>query len=284
MIKEQIEAILLFALLSFIALWIAKGRGFFTLPPYKKPEDSLKLPLGVVLAAFVIYLSYSLLLAPLFIQTVGKVSPFDSPMKLGAWTQFFTTVLIGFSLFFLCRFQNPTVMKKIWKERLAHSHAILSDIVIGSVTWLMSYPVVSAVGQTSDLFLYLLFGIEGYEQVAVRYLKMTLGVPVVFSIALFTIVIAAPFLEEFLFRGLLQTWIKQRMGQKAAILLSSCCFALFHLSPAQGWGNVTVALSLFVFALFLGFVYERQQSLFASISLHMTFNVINVVRIIYAPS
>ncbi|MBI3211827.1 MAG: CPBP family intramembrane metalloprotease [Simkania negevensis] len=52
---------------------------------------------------------------------------------------------------------------------------------------------------------------------------------------------------------------------------------LFHLSSSQGVGNI----SLFIFALYLGFLYEKQCSLFASIALHMTFNSISVIRILF---
>ena len=137
------------------------------------------------------------------------------------------------------------------------------------------------VGQTADLLLYVLFGFEGYEQVAVQYLKMTLTSPLLLSVALFTVIITAPVIEEFLFRGFLQNYLKRYLGKKAAILSSSLCFALFHLAPSQGLGNISLAISLFIFACFLGFIYERQKSLFASIGLHMTFNLVSTLRILF---
>ena len=92
---------------------------------------------------------------------------------------------------------------------------------------------------------------------------------------------SAPLLEEFLFRGLFQTWIKKHLGVKAAILIASLCFALFHVSVAHGVGNLSLVPSLFVFSCFLGFIYERQKSLFASIVLHTTFNLVSTLRIIF---
>ena len=78
-------------------------------------------------------------------------------------------------------------------------------------------------------------------------------------IALFTIIIAAPVTEEFIFRGMLQNWLKTKLGTKSAIITASACFALFHLSSSQGLGNISLALSLFSFACFLGFIYEKQK-------------------------
>jgi membrane protease YdiL (CAAX protease family) len=72
------------------------------------------------------------------------------------------------------------------------------------------------------------------------------------------------------------------LGTKAAILLTSLAFALFHYSGSQEIGNVSLIASLFTFALFLGFIYEKQSSLFASIGLHMTFNLASALRILLA--
>jgi membrane protease YdiL (CAAX protease family) len=73
------------------------------------------------------------------------------------------------------------------------------------------------------------------------------------------------------------------MKKSLAIVFSSICFSAFHFSFSQGIGNISLLFSLFVFALFLGFIYERQGSLFASISLHMTLNIVSVARILLSP-
>jgi membrane protease YdiL (CAAX protease family) len=73
------------------------------------------------------------------------------------------------------------------------------------------------------------------------------------------------------------------MVPRNAILLSALCFALFHFAPSQGIGNISLVGSLFLFALFLGFIYERQASLFASVGLHMTFNTVSTFRILFYP-
>ncbi|MGL5263711.1 MAG: lysostaphin resistance A-like protein, partial [Candidatus Rhabdochlamydia sp.] len=122
-----------------------------------------------------------------------------------------------------------------------------------------------------------------YEQVAVRYLKKSIYSPSQLIPALIMIVCAAPIIEELLFRGCLQSYLKRYMKSSLAIIFSSLCFSVFHFSFSQGIGNVSLLFSLFVFALFLGFIYERQGSLFASIGLHMTLNVVSVVRILLSP-
>ena len=134
------------------------------------------------------------------------------------------------------------------------------------------------------MLIYAVFGTEVYEQTAVAYLKLALESPILLTSTLLTILLSAPILEELLFRGLLQTYFKQYLGKKTAILAASFFFAFFHLNAAQGIGNIPLFLSLFFFGGFLGFIYEKQGSLIASISLHITFNTISTLRIILFPN
>src|SRR3989304_2390656 len=67
------------------------------------------------------------------------------------------------------------------------------------------------------------------------------------------------------------------------IFLAGLCFALFHLAPSQGLGNISLIVSLFAFSCYLGFIYEKRGSLFASIGLHMTFNAVSTFRILFFP-
>ena len=150
------------------------------------------------------------------------------------------------------------------------------------MTWVLAVPITVIVEQLADIVVYALFGLENYEQEAVRYLKAALNSPSRLTAALLLILGAAPLIEEFLFRGLLQTWVKKYLGVKAAILIASLAFALFHISPAHGVGNISLVPSLFTFSCFLGFIYERQQSLYASITLHMVFNCVTTLRILFS--
>jgi membrane protease YdiL (CAAX protease family) len=174
------------------------------------------------------------------------------------------------------------MIRPLWKDfSIPTSTSIIKDFFSGAAVWLLGFPVVAVTGQICDLLSYLIFGMQPYEQVAVRYLKMTLSSMPMLFVALFSILIAAPVIEEFLFRGMLQSWLKSRLGTKAAILLSSLAFSLFHMAASQGLGNISVVVSLFSFACFLGFIYEKRGSLFASIGLHMTFNTISTFRILF---
>ena len=199
-------------------------------------------------------------------------------------TQLLVIASIFLCFFLYARIEDSALFKRIIKNRSApQALSISADIAMGVLTWFIAFPCVLLIGEIADMIVYALFGMQNYEQVAVRYLKMNLSSLEALFIPLFIILLAAPAIEEFLFRGLLQNFFKKYLGIKRAILFSSLCFALFHFSLSQGVGNIPLLISLFTFALFLGFIYERQGSLFASIALHISFNTFSTIRIVFFP-
>lgn len=285
--SEFTHFIFLFGLGSFFILWIAQAKGFFILPYEKNSRISMCLLPVAILFGF--YLCVSLFLSPLLFSILYSLHakwhpgiPF--PALILYAIQLFAIGLILLFFFFFARFYDEMLFKKVIKNgNLPNAHCLSIDIGMGILTWFIAFPLVAMIGEIADMLVYFFFGLENYEQVAVRYLKTSLSSFESMIIPLFIILLAAPTIEEFLFRGCLQNYFKRRMGIKKAIILSSTCFALFHFSMSQGIGNVSLLASLFTFALFLGFIYERQASLFASIALHITFNAFSTIRILFFP-
>ena len=99
-------------------------------------------------------------------------------------------------------------------------------------------------------------------------LPATLGV-----LVLLRFVIVQPVIEELVFRGLLQGWLReklkwQRFGISVANLLASIAFVaahLFYQPPA--W-----ALAVFVPSLVFGYFRDRHDSVIPSIILHFWYN------------
>jgi uncharacterized protein len=283
--SEFLFDILFFGAFSFFMLWIAKANGFFTLPYNKRSELPLKGRSLAILFGF--YLGITLIVIRLLIQIFhsfySKTHP-NLPLSHGALgvIQLVSIGLLCCCFFLYARAEGAALFKRIWKDKsLPHTRSIPFDIAMGLLTFFVAFPVIALIGECVDMLLYAFFGLENYEQVAVRYLKTNISSARAMLIPLFTILIAAPTIEEFLFRGCLQTFLKNKMSIKKAIFSSSLCFALFHFAPTQGLGNISLIISLFSFALFLGFIYERQASLFASISLHITFNGFSTIRILF---
>lgn len=283
--------ILLLAFLSFFILWIGATKGYFTPLSenrFKEPSPS-PLSFTAVLVFFGIYLSITLLVAPLMMHAVHNMYAKHTPGKpppLGTVSGIQLAVLLCIVLFFIlyARAYNAALFKRIWKNTsLKLAQPVHTDLLLGFLSWFIAFPLVALIGEISDLMLNMLFNMQNYEQVAVRYLKTNLYSVGSMVIPLFIILIAAPMIEEFLFRGILQTFFKKFFQVRLAIVLSALCFALFHFAPSQGLGNVSLVLSLFTFALFLGYVYERQASLLASITLHISFNLFSTIRILFFP-
>jgi membrane protease YdiL (CAAX protease family) len=283
---EYAQLIVLFGLIAVITHAIARSRQFFSLPI---PRPPLKNPLSFlsVIAVFAIYLIMSILttsilghLAKAYYASLGT----PPPLVVMGWIQLTVICMTLFFFYLYAKTLDPVLVRQILKDRTApYSKGVFGDMCIGALTWVISFPLVVAVGQLTDMLLHLFTGFESYEQVAVRYLKMALSSPPLLTVALFTILLAAPAIEEFLFRGFLQTFFKRFMSVRCAIILSSLCFALFHLSSSQGIGNISLVITLFTFALYLGFIYEKQSSLFASFALHATFNGVSAFRILFFP-
>ncbi len=272
-------SVFLVALFGIAANWLAYKKGFYKLTPTAAPIVFLK----NIIAVFAIYLAMMYLVAPFVGNILFTLSrPMPPPAAMLSFLQFLLMSVMILLFYWYSQSLGKGFFRPVWKNYSAlNAKPVYVDIGLGMLTWILSFPVVVVVGELMDMFIYLTFGVENYEQVAVRYLKTTLGSPSQLLFALLTILVLAPAIEEFLFRGCLQTFFKRHLGTKSAILLSSLCFALFHFATSQGVGNISLIISLFVFACFLGFIYERQSSLFASIGLHMTFNLASAVRIVW---
>lgn len=89
--------------------------------------------------------------------------------------------------------------------------------------------------------------------------------------------VIAPLGEEIAFRGFLQTILVRLFGRAtspltarwAAVILTAACFAAVHGVPV-------FVPPLFVLALGLGYLYERFGNLWATITMHSLFNIIQI--------
>lgn len=280
---NYVSSLILFGLISAFILSTAKRRGFFSLNDKKLPPISL--PFRAVLVVFAIYLGMTLFgneISLGFLDSVHSPPAFTHFLMATGLLQFLLLISIPLLFFLYMQASYPKEFKRILKERnFASSRSLFVDFTTGVMTWLIAFPVVLFISQMLDMILHYLFQLENFEQVAVRFLKHTLSSPERLTFALMTILGLAPIIEEFLFRGCLQTFFKKYMSSWKAIFLSSLCFAFFHYSTSQGLGNISLIISLLTFSFFLGFIYEKQASLIASIGLHFTFNLISVLRVLF---
>ena len=100
------------------------------------------------------------------------------------------------------------------------------------------------------------------------------------AFALFA-VIAAPVLEEFVFRGLLFRSIADRRGFWLGAIVSAVVFGAFHLlTPGDGLDVLALGITHVGTGVGLAWIYWTRRNLLASIAGHAVFNLIAVVTII----
>jgi uncharacterized protein len=271
MLEDALQGIFFLGLMGLLTNGIAYHYGFFNLPGYPRPPVRF----SHLISVFGIYLGF-LLVLPIFAIKLIDTSSQNSVMTL----QFLLVAVMLATLLFYIRTEGRGALTASVKNPLSQSSRWM-DFGLGMVVWLIAFPWVGVVSQICDFILESSFNYKSYEQVAVRYLRENLESTPQMLLALISIVIIAPIVEELLFRGTLQQYLKKYFSVKTSIALTALIFASFHFSTSQGLGNFSLIPALFSFACFLGYTYERQGSIFASIGLHLTFNLASSLQILF---
>jgi hypothetical protein len=275
--SSELASTLLFGILSFSILLLSWKRGFFS-----SPIERASIPLRWFhpLSVFAIYAAIVYFVQIALVSLLIKIVTPIPPIAISCWLTFITSFLILLGLLLYCSLLPKEITTKIWS--LSKPHDYTKDIYFGALSCLIAFPLLLFLGQFFDLFIYFIFHVKDLpDQVAVLFLKMTFGYPLYFFLTLITVVFFAPCIEETLFRGFFQSFLRQHLGPKISIIISSLCFAFFHYSPEQGVANISIIGSLFGLALFLGFIYEKRGSLLAPIILHSSFNTISVINLYF---
>ena len=89
-----------------------------------------------------------------------------------------------------------------------------------------------------------------------------------------TVAIAAPILEELIFRGIILDGLLKRRSPWSAIIISSVLFGLVHLNPWQ-------FVSAMIIGMLSGWVYYRTRNIVYSILIHFTNNFIASIMVLF---
>jgi uncharacterized protein len=270
--------------IGLVALGIAYRQGLFkpfqaTYHPAIKGMDVLK--------GFVFFLFIELFLIPTIIGVILTFKGenldhlFHLNQQVKGWLNL-SIILGGFAGVSLVYLQlTKGQRQQLWQQT---SSTWVHNIGVGIAAWFVSYPLVLAFSQIISLAAWHFFHHSFTEQVVVQHMRQSLADPLLFGSTAVAIVTIVPFTEELLFRGFLQTWLKRKFHHPVgAILLSSLIFAAFHYSSAQGLTNIELLSSLFLLSCMLGYIYERQRSLWAPIGLHSFFNLMSLLMIYKEP-
>lgn len=132
-----------------------------------------------------------------------------------------STLFIGLPVIVYLRFNGLSIRKRLRINYISKN--TLFAIILISIGFIV-------IIDELDRIVYTLFGQPEFLQELVEQLKITSIINGVFII--FTLIIAAPLIEEMLFRGYLQKVLEESWKDiTKAILVASLFFALVHLNP-----------------------------------------------------
>jgi membrane protease YdiL (CAAX protease family) len=141
--------------------------------------------------------------------------------------------------------------------------------------WILGGVIVMVVAEYVLTFLFFYFHVPIAQNTAALEATEHASLPMFVGLIAVSLLIVGP-CEEILFRGLIQGYLRRYFSAIGAILLASFFFASAHLLALQGspGGIRNSLLSLFALSLFLGFAYERTDTLFVPILIHGSYNAI----------
>lgn len=262
--------ITLFALCGVLGAF-AYHLGFFV-PLHRRLSDVLPLQ---AIGAFGIFLFLQLLLLPLGTYFLMHLMPVDSVSHdlFRGWYQIFSILFVAACLWIYTKWLGKGAR---WFERAC----CLRNLLLGSLSWLVAFPVIILLTQVMGVILHDWMGYEMHTQLAVNQVQSVKEYPALLAVLVVCLITVVPFIEEVLFRGYLQESLQPFFRPWPALIITALVFALFHFSFTQGVSNFLILGALFVLALLLGYLKERQASLWSSLALHATFNGISLVQIL----
>jgi membrane protease YdiL (CAAX protease family) len=177
-------------------------------------------------------------------------------------------LIVGIAMVWLRHPRDRAELFSLPRVRLGH------DLFNGVVLLLRACPYLILV---SALVLLLhQIGLPAAPQDAVRLLRSSDTPQWVLWGLIGTAVITAPLLEEIIFRGLLLPACLKHRSPYVAIALVSILFATVHL-------NATSILPLTCLGIVLATAYIRTGSLLVPITMHMTYNALQILIILQTP-
>jgi hypothetical protein len=238
---------------------------------------------STVFRAFLIFITLQFFVAPgLFLIWYWwshgvTLSPtkVEDPLITG-WVNVLGMVITALGLYIYLQKLQPACTQAVWSRLNKPTNVWYKDFLFGASTIILAYPFVIAIEVVTSLVLsYLGINIQ-HDQVAVKQVRGVLGEFPLLILLSTCICIFVPFVEELLFRGFLQQWLKKFFSLSTSIFFTSMMFASIHYSSDQGISNVPLIISLFILSCFLGFVREYRGSVWASMGLHSLFNAISI--------
>lgn len=107
------------------------------------------------------------------------------------------------------------------------------------------------------------------------------------ALAVLSIALLAPVVEEIMFRSVLSQAVGRRLGPAATVATTAGVFSLFHLVSVDVTSHpvviATLLIQLFIVGFVLGRMAQRRGRLGTAIFTHAGFNLVAVIALLIAP-
>lgn len=274
-----------FVAVATVMAWIF---GFFRKPQSMGRNNVTFFPTAGI---FILYFFIQLVFVPVLFffslyitngETINEIKRNLTQSQLG-WLSFSMIAATAFITVVYSLVLGSKIRKTVWNSGGHRFFGKLKSAVIGVLSWLIAYPWVVIIGQVMAAIFIFYYNqpLPEIEQEMVKHLKGIEGEKALFYLTIAAVVFVVPITEELLFRGFLQNWLKQLTSVSWAVVLSSILFASLHYAQDQELANWHIVTALFVVSCFLGYVYERQKTLWAPIALHITVNGVSTAILFF---
>jgi hypothetical protein len=150
----------------------------------------------------------------------------------------------------------------------------IKELFIGPITYIACIlPFLIALSVYAMILLYLKVDPAGGAHPVVPLLTRSNNSSLFWLIFVMAVV-AAPFVEELMFRGALYSWLRERMRPSLAIFVSAFIFAVIHPQGAIG------VVPLTMIGMMLAFLREWRNSLVAPILAHACVNGVTLTLVV----
>jgi membrane protease YdiL (CAAX protease family) len=268
-----------------LALGLCMMRITYRLGFYKQVGDSKSTPpiqSRDVAVGFIFFLFTQIILVPSLLGLLIKIQGSTADIRQNALSIYpIAVIFFSFGTIMLVqRFLSPGQRRFLWNPTHFSWYFCIGQ---GICIVCAFYPLVIAWSELISLGSTYIFPHEIKEQIVLQNLRDIKEHPYLFSLTSVLMVTLVPITEEFLFRGLLQSWLKNHLKNSFwAISGASTVFALFHYLPAQGLSNIELITTLFLLSCMIGFIYERRRSLWVGIGFHGFFNCVSLLLSFYS--
>lgn len=168
--------------------------------------------------------------------------------------------------------RNRRVVDLFGLQRLSLPKIVVITILSGVASLLIC---AWAVGEFSNSYLEGIFGDLEVQEPVKMFQDSSSNLHLALSVLLACV--AAPLVEEFLFRGYMYGTLRRLTNPVFAAIIIGALFAVVH-------GNLPALLPLWVFSILLCLAYELTGCLWVSVGMHIFFNAANIVLMLMPDS